>query len=278
MSRRAPAASPAVRLRFLLIRSLGRGRFAGSVALIAGAVTVIVCALPAAAGGSGRAVDSRSQTVRVVFTGNGGGRYLDVTRWLHDDTRECYARKTADETVAVSWRLIWTVRLRGTPGGYRIEPVSGVAATIAGSAAGTAIRDSCDAAEEEEPGWSGSSTCRSRLPVETSGRLEAQPGAAGAELFLRGPVFAGPAQPCELQIRNDQLVANLGLSNQILRTLAAGKTATFRVGTWHGRANDHYAPTLFCSAFPHIYDGVVYLYDCRDTLVWNGAVSFSPSR
>jgi hypothetical protein len=29
------------------------------------------------------------------------------------------------------------------------------------------------------------------------------------------------------------------------------------------------------SAFPHIYEGVVYLYDCLDTLIWNGRLSIS---
>ncbi|MDX6447549.1 MAG: hypothetical protein QOD08_12, partial [Gaiellaceae bacterium] len=30
-------------------------------------------------------------------------------------------------------------------------------------------------------------------------------------------------------------------------------------------------------AFPHIYEGVVYLYDCDDTLVWKGTVTLRPS-
>jgi hypothetical protein len=37
-----------------------------------------------------------------------------------------------------------------------------------------------------------------------------------------------------------------------------------------------YVPTRNCSHFPHLYDGVEYLYDCDDTLIWNGAVSISP--
>ncbi len=67
--------------------------------------------LGATAGGAADSGTQRAQLVRVTFTGKGGGRYLDVTRWLRDDTRECYARRTADETVAVSWRLVWTARL-----------------------------------------------------------------------------------------------------------------------------------------------------------------------
>jgi len=35
-------------------------------------------------------------------------------------------------------------------------------------------------------------------------------------------------------------------------------------------------PTRNCSHFPHLYDGVEYLYDCDDTLIWNGAVAIKP--
>ena len=35
-------------------------------------------------------------------------------------------------------------------------------------------------------------------------------------------------------------------------------------------------PARSCSHFPHLYDGVEYLYDCDDTLIWTGSVTIRP--
>src|SRR5215831_7743576 len=104
-----------------------------------------------------------SANVRIEFTGKGGGRYLDVTRWLREDTRECYARRTADETVSVSWKIVWTAKLVAKSGRWALVAPTRKAATVAGSVTGNAVRDSCDAAEEA-PDWNGTSVCRHPLP------------------------------------------------------------------------------------------------------------------
>src|SRR5690348_12436284 len=84
--------------------------------LILGALAVLAALVAA----NGSPASTAARSVQITFTGAGGGRYLDVTRWLRDDTRECYARRTADETVSVSWRLGWTGTLVRTSHGLRL--------------------------------------------------------------------------------------------------------------------------------------------------------------
>ena len=69
----------------------------------------------------------------------------------------------------------------------------------------------------------------------------------------------------------------MALSQPELGRLAAGKAISVAVGTRHPGPGDRYLARQFCSAFPHIYDGVVYLYDCDDTLTWKGTVTLRPS-
>jgi hypothetical protein len=89
-------------------------------------------------------------------------------------------------------------------------------------------------------------------------------------------VYGSPPKPCELAVRNDQLAAHVALTPRILARLAAGKAVSVPVGTAHPGPGDSYLARRFCSAFPHIYDGVVYLYDCDDTLAWKGTVTLRP--
>ena len=231
----------------------------------------ILVALVAVTGSPG---SSSARSVQITFTGAGGGRYLDITRWLRDDTRECYARRTADETVSVSWRLAWTGSLVRTVQGYRLGALGNARPAVKGSIRGITVRDGCDAADPEvAQGWIGSDKCAGALPVK-------RPGGASASrrvLALRGPVYGSPPKPCELTVRNDQLAAHVALSPRVLARLAAGKTVSVTVGTAHPGPGDSYLARRFCSAFPHIYDGVVYLYDCDDTLAWKGTVTLRPS-
>jgi hypothetical protein len=145
------------------------------------------------------------------------------------------------------------------------------AASIAGAVAGKAVRDSCDAADEE-PGWSGSSTCNRPLPVRSEGGVRLS---RSGRLHVRGPAFGSPGTPCELEVRNDQLESHLLAPDSLRRLVEDGKAFSTLVGTKHPTLVDPYVATAFCSAFPHIYDGVVYLYDCLDTLIWNGRLSIS---
>jgi hypothetical protein len=257
----------------------GRTRWKSARAAVAIVCVLALTGLGATAGGAADTRTERAQLVRVTFTGKGGGRYLDITRWLRDDTRECYARRTADETIAVSWRLVWSARLSPSGRGLTLVSVAPEKATATGRARGTSVRDSCDAAEDEEPGWAGSDRCDSALPVGKKGGLTARTRTNGVALALRGPFYRGPSlqQHCELDIRNDQLAAHFFLDAATLARLADGRSVNVPVGTKHPRPGDAFEATRNCSAFPHIYDGVVYLYDCDDTLVWSGRLSVVPA-
>jgi hypothetical protein len=228
----------------------------------------------AVAGAGAGSAAGRAQAVRIVFTGKGGGRYLDHTRWLREDTRLCYARRIADEDLSVSWRIVWTASLVSNGTGYSLRGLRRGDSAIAGSVDGTSVRDSCDSADEE-PGWSGSSVCRTSLGTRSDGALVPRTGSDGLALSLRGPDFTSPGTPCELDIRNDQLVAAPRLDASLLRRLAAGKSLSIPVGTRHPAPGIAYEATRSCSLFPHLYDGIVYLYECDDTLIWGGAVTIT---
>jgi hypothetical protein len=148
--------------------------------------------------------------------------------------------------------------------------------SIAGSVDGTSVRDSCDSADEE-PGWSGETTCQAALTFRSPGGLFARAERGGLRFRVRGPVYASPGSPCELDIRNDQLTAGVVLSPEALARVVAGLAVTVPVGTRHPGGGVSYRATRSCSLFPHIYDGVVYLYECDDTLVWSGGFSIAPA-
>ena len=243
----------------------------GRTAVLLVAAAAALCAWPVAGAGAGSDV-AKARTVQIVFTGKGGGRYLDHTRWLHEVTRQCYASRLADETLSVRWRIEWTARLVPGAGGYVLRAPARRNDAIAGSVDGTAVQDNCDSAEEE-PGWAGTSMCKSDLDLHTNGGLSVRRALGGMRLELRGPKYKSPGHPCELDIRNDQLAASVPLQTAALARLAAGRALTVPVGTRHPAPGVAYVPTRNCSHFPHLYDGVEYLYDCDDTLIWNGAVT-----
>ena len=251
-------------------------RIAFCACLAAAAALALLAASP-----GGRAADSAATSVRIQFTGKGGGRYLDVTRWLRDDTRDCYARRTADETVSVAWRLTWRASLVRTARGYSLRGAVPVRPVVAGSVKGRTVRDGCDVVDEEvDATWIGSDRCLGPLPVKHAGRLgvrEPRRAAGAHRLTLRGPAYGSPPSPCELTVRNDQLAAHVPLPDASLRRLASGRTVSIPVGTAHPRPGDGFLARRLCSAFPHIYEGVVYIYDCDDTLVWKGTVTLRPA-
>ena len=237
--------------------------------------------LPAAAT-SKPALPAATETIRVTFTGSGGGRYLDVTRWLEDSTRECYARKVADETLSVSWTISWNTTIVQRGQQLELRRATPLERTIDGSVNGTAVRDYCDEPEEgpEEVGadWPGTTVCDGPMGVVSRGVVSLTKGPS-PNLMLRGPVFGSPPSPCELDVRNDQLAAAVPLPSSAVRRLASrGASVTIPVGTRHPTPRKSYMPTRLCSHFPHIYEGIVYLYDCEDTLTWDGSVTLTRVR
>src|SRR3954471_24241872 len=101
------------------------------------AVAAVACAWPLV----GTASQQRSRAVQITFTGKGGGRYLDHTRWLREDSRECYASLLADEDLRVQWRIAWTGALAPGAKGYSLRRPARGHGSIRRSGAGSAGRD-----------------------------------------------------------------------------------------------------------------------------------------
>jgi hypothetical protein len=244
------------------------------------ALLVAVGAAALASGATARpTLPDAPGTFRVTFTGSGGGRYLDVTRWLEDSSRECYARKVADETLSVSWTLAWNVTLLQRGAQLELRAAKPVQRVIQGSVQGNAVRDFCDEPEEgpEEVGadWPGTTQCDGPMAIASRGVVSLARGRT-TYLMLRGPQFGSPPKPCELDVRNDQLAAAVPLPARTVRNLASrGASVTIPVGTKHATPRMTYQATRLCSQFPHIYDGIVYIYDCEDTLAWHGSVTLT---
>jgi hypothetical protein len=242
------------------------------------AIIAAVCALAGAAVASG-GTTAPKRTVLITFTGKGGGRYLDVTRWLEDSTRECYARQTADETLSVSWTIQWYATI--APNG-RITATRPGTRQVQGSVDGNSIRDFCDEPQEglTEVGadWPGTTVCNGPMAIAARGSVRGLLRKGQAWLHVQGPTYGSPPAACELDVRNDQLAAVVPLSAQGRAQLASAGSVSMAVGSRHPTALMGYIPTRTCSHFPHVYDGIVYLYDCEDTLVWDGTVTLAPVR
>ena len=149
---------------------------------------------------------------------------------------------------------------------------------VAGASTARTVRDYCDEPEDGPddvgPDWPGTTRCDGSLGVRSNGSLSARTSSAAGSLLLRGPRVRQPAEavrpqrpqrPARRRRRRPAVAAREG------RHLVRAVTAA--VGTTHPAPDVHYQGTRTCSAFPHIYDGIVYLYDCEDTLVWDGKVT-----
>ncbi len=239
-------------------------------------VLLVVAALAVPAVAGSRAAPTH---VRVSFTGKGGGRYLDTTRWLQVAGFECYGRKTADETLSVSWQVDWNavVTDRGA-----LRATGPLRRAVQGSVVGSAVRDYCDEPEEgpDQMGadWPGTTECSGPMGIQAQPFLQAAAHGARTTLTLQGPAYGSPPKPCELFVRNDQLSAVVSLTPQTISRLQAGRSVSMPIGTQHPTPGKSYEATRTCSLFPHIYEGIVYLYDCEDTLAWNGTLTLTPSR
>src|SRR3954471_7603557 len=129
-----------------------RGKRLGVVTLCAGlGLATASAAVPASS-------RTAASTIRIVFTGEGGGRYLDITRWLHEDTRSCFARQTEDQQVHVAWRLTFSARVLRRGDKWVVVSARRDDATVEGTIDGKSVRDSCDSAEVD-PGWGSTTTC-----------------------------------------------------------------------------------------------------------------------
>lgn len=252
----------------------GGGRTPLLGALFAGLLLVSSSGI-SSAGGSPLANDARSvTTVRISVSASGGGEYRDLFRLLTEVGRECYARKTEDQTLSLAWNLSWNGSIVRDGPGYRLRVSAPDRRQISGTVTGTSVRDGCDEPDEADPLWVGSDRCDGPLPVLRGVALRpGKPRRAGSTpLVLEGPRFGSPPPPCELEVRNDQLVAHVAPNLGALARAPAGTVVSIPLGTNHPRTGDPFLAVQSCTAVPHTYDGLVWLYDCTDELIWEGAL------
>jgi hypothetical protein len=238
-------------------------------------LAVGLLAAGAVGGRAGGASDSSGPpfagSVRVVFQGSGGGRYVDTFRLVEQGgEKECYAREVADEMVSVSWTASWFGSGFPWPGARAAaRSVSG------GSVTGSAVRDDCDNPEQADPLWSGSDSCAGPLTEAGPATISVSPSGGRILVTVKAPAFAAPSTPCDLRIRNDQLIAHALVDPAALRT---GRSLVVPVGTRRPGPGDAYIPTAVCSDIARRYDGEVWSYDCTDTLIWAGTLTLTRAR
>ena len=148
-------------------------RFVGCISFLA-AASLALLVLPVGAASESSPATAKPVPVLVVFTGKGGGRYLDVTRWLEEASRECYARQTTDETLAVSWRITWNAQLVTRRGRRELVPRRRTGSMVAGRVQGTTVRDFCDepkdGPDDVGPDWPARPTATGRSPSSRADR------------------------------------------------------------------------------------------------------------
>src|SRR5436309_11789289 len=167
------------------------GRFASQRWRIVLAVAIgLGVAAPVAGGAPTTSPPASSIPVRISFSAHGGGEYRDVFRLLSDVGRECYARKTEDETLALSWNLGWNGTIIRARSGYRLRIGTRAQQTISGAVTGTSVRDACDEQDEADPQWVGSDSCDQQLQPTSRGSVASGGGeAARATIVLQGPRY-----------------------------------------------------------------------------------------
>jgi hypothetical protein len=209
-------------------------------------------------------------TYTVAFTGNGTEQHLDHQRNIQDS-----GLCDSAEHVTVSATLAWTASWRG----FRVgKPAGAAVAGIAGSSAqGTDVKDACGLdLSLAPPGWIGQTACSAALVPAGSPALEARKTKTALVLGLTAPPVAVPiGTGCELNVRNDQLVAHVTVPLTKLAALKKGKSLTLPVGTSRPGPGDYYTSSLDCSQPTKPYEGYRTADDCHDTLSWSGAVKIT---
>jgi hypothetical protein len=230
----------------------------------------IVTGLALCAAVASAAAAASVPTYTVAFTGNGIEQHVDHQRNVQDS-----GLCDSAEHVTVNATLAWTASWRG----FRVGRPAGAAATgIAGSSAqGTDVKDACGLdLSLAPPGWIGQTACSAALVSAGSAALEARKTKTALVLGVTAPPLAVPVGAgCELNVRNDQLVAHLAVPLTKLAALKKGKSLTLPVGTARPGPGDYYTSSIDCSQPTKPYEGYRTADDCHDTLSWSGAVKIT---
>ena len=157
---------------------------------------------------------------------------------------------------------------------------------VQGSVVGTAVRDFCDEPEEglAEVGadWPGTTQCDGPDGVARAAvRSLAEARASAHHAHASGPDVRQPA--ASRASSSSATTSSPRRSRRSHRpTISRAPGGRTVLDADRDAAPDRrgspYEATRTCSQFPHVYDGIVYLYDCEDTLAWNGTLTLTPSR
>ena len=241
----------------------------------AAALAASVASAAAPAGPKPKPPAKLAGSVRIVFSGQGTETLKQYRQWIYELDNRCGYDKTVENVATFSWTATWDrVPLQSLARG-----VSGRAPTAAaptGRVVGAEVRTDCGYPEPLE-GWAGTTPCDEALAFRSPATLDVAAGRAGtAVVDLQAPPL-GLARPtaCGLNPRNGQLTASFPVALKALARLTRGKTLTIRVGPGAPRSLVAYAPDYNCAASEPPYEGIRIEDTCKDTLVWEGTVTFT---
>jgi hypothetical protein len=227
----------------------------------------VVAGLALCAAVASAAAAASVPTYTIAFTGSGTEQRVDHQRNIQDS-----GLCDSAEHVTVNAALAWTASWRG----FRVgKPAGPAAAGIAGSSAqGSDVKDACGLdLSQAPPGWVGQTACSAALVPAGSPALEARKARTALVVGLTAPPLAVPVGAgCDLNVRNDQLVAHVAVPLAKLAALEKGKSLTLPVGTSRPGPGDDYTSSIDCSQPTKPYDGYRRADDCHDTLSWSGTV------
>jgi hypothetical protein len=230
----------------------------------------VIAAATACAAFAGGAAASSTPTYTVTFKGTGTEQHVDHQRNIQDSGL-CDSAEHVTVNATLAWTASW--------GGFRIGRAPGAAAAaIAGSSAqGNDIKDACGLdLSLAPPGWVGETNCSAALVPAGSAALDARRTKASLIVGLTAPPVTVPVGAgCELNVRNDQLIAHVAFSLKKVAALTKGKSLTLPVGSARPGPGDYYTSSIDCSQPTKPYDGYRTADECHDVLSWSGTVSLT---
>ena len=244
-------------------------------ARLAAAAVLVGAVASAAAPAAPKPPGKLAGSVSIVFSGQGSETLKQYRQWIYELDNRCGYDKTIENVATFSWTATWPrVPLQSLARG--VSGRTPTAASPAGRVAGSEVRTDCGYPEPLE-GWAGTTPCDEALAFRSPATLDVSAGRAGtAVVDLQAPPL-GLARPtaCALNPRNGQLTASFPVALKALARLARGKTLTMRVGPGAPRSLVAYAPEYNCEASEPPYEGIRIQDACKDTLVWEGTVTFT---
>jgi hypothetical protein len=231
-------------------------------------ILIVLAALVAA---SAATANTAAPVYTVTFTGNGSEQQQDTKKNIQD-SGVCDSAEHVNVNATLLWSASWS----------KFRPGKGAAAgpvKIDGSAIqGTDVKDACGLdLSQAPPGWVSQTSCAQSLVMSAAPTLTvARKTTTALVLAFSAPSLAVPVGAgCSLNVRNDQLVAHVTISQKKLAALKKGASLVVSTGTSRPGPGDLYAPALDCSQPTKPYEGYRTADDCSDQLSWSGTVKLT---